>query len=100
MARPAYGSTLRRCAGWRKERYGGAMRVMFLSWPCSRPPRKSPWGKAAEEQEGNMWGRTSITVLAAGAAALTLAAWTGGLAPHAALFADNRPSAIAVDAEL
>ena len=47
-----------------------------------------------------MWVRTSITVLAAGAAALTLAAWTGGLAPHAALFADNRPSAIAVDAEL
>ena len=47
-----------------------------------------------------MRARTSITVLAAGAAALALAAWTGGLAPHAALFADNRPSAIAVDAEL
>jgi Protein of unknown function (DUF1194) len=47
-----------------------------------------------------MWARTSITVLAAAAAALTLAAWTGGLAPPAALFADNRPSAIAVDAEL
>jgi Protein of unknown function (DUF1194) len=57
-------------------------------------------GESAEEQEGHMWARTSITVLAAGAAALTLAAWTGGLAPHAALFADNRPGAIAVDAEL
>jgi hypothetical protein len=56
--------------------------------------------ESAEEQEGHMWARTSITVLAAGTAALTLAAWTGGLAPHAALFADNRPSAIAVDAEL
>ena len=48
-----------------------------------------------------MWVRTSIAVLAAGAAALTLAAWTGGsAAPHAPLFADNRPGAIAVDAEL
>jgi hypothetical protein len=57
-------------------------------------------GESAEEQEGHMWARTSITVLAAATAALTLAAWTGGLAPPAALFADNRPSAIAVDAEL
>jgi hypothetical protein len=57
-------------------------------------------GESAEEQEDHMWARTSITVLAAAAAALTLAAWTGGLAPPAALFADNRPSAIAVDAEL
>jgi hypothetical protein len=47
-----------------------------------------------------MRARTSIAVLAAGAAAVTLAGWTGGLAPHASLFADNRPGAIVVDAEL
>ena len=47
-----------------------------------------------------MRARTSIAVLAAGAAALVLAGWTGGLAPHASLFADNRPGAIVVDAEL
>jgi hypothetical protein len=47
-----------------------------------------------------MRARTSIAVLAAGAAALVLAGWTGGLAPHASLFADNRPGAVVVDAEL
>jgi hypothetical protein len=54
-----------------------------------------------EEQEGHMRARISITVLAAGAVALALAGWTGGFAaPHPALFADNRPSAVVVDAEL
>jgi hypothetical protein len=45
--------------------------------------------------------RTSIAVLAAGAAALALAGWTGGPAvPHSPLLADNSPAALAVDAEL
>ena len=57
-------------------------------------------GENVKEQEGHMRVRTSIAVLAAGAAALTLAAWTGGVPPHASRFADNRPGAIAVDAEL
>ena len=47
-----------------------------------------------------MRARTSIAVLAAGAAAVMLAGWTGGLAPYASRFADNRPGAIVVDAEL
>jgi hypothetical protein len=48
-----------------------------------------------------MRARTSIAVLAAGAAALALAGWTGGFAASLSpLFADNRPSALAVDAEL
>jgi hypothetical protein len=48
-----------------------------------------------------MLGRTSIAVLAAGAAALALAGWTGGFAaPHSPLLADNRPGALLVDAEL
>jgi len=47
-----------------------------------------------------MWARTSIAVLAAGVAMLVLAGWTGGFAPHAPLFADNRPGSVVVDAEL
>jgi hypothetical protein len=48
-----------------------------------------------------MGARISIAVLSSGAVALALAAWTGAFAaPHPALFADNRPSAVVVDAEL
>ena len=48
-----------------------------------------------------MRARTSIAVLAAGAAALALAGWTGGVAASLSpLFADNRPTALAVDVEL
>ena len=48
-----------------------------------------------------MWARISISVLAAGAAALALSGWTGGFAaPRGPLFADNSPGAMAVDAEL
>jgi Protein of unknown function (DUF1194) len=57
-------------------------------------------GESAKEQEGHMWARTSIAVLAAGVAILVLAGWTGGFAPHAPLFADNRPGSVVVDAEL
>jgi hypothetical protein len=70
------------------------MRVALLFLPPSRVTM-------GEEQEGHMRARISITVLAAGAVALALAGWTGGFAaPHPALFADNRPSAVVVDAEL
>jgi hypothetical protein len=48
-----------------------------------------------------MLARITISALAAGAAALALAGWTGGIAtPHAPRSADNSPGAIAVDAEL
>ena len=48
-----------------------------------------------------MRARTSIAVLAVGAAALALAGWTGGFAASLSpLFADNRPTALAVDVEL
>src|SRR6516165_10764015 len=57
-------------------------------------------GKSAKEQEGHMWARTSIAVLAAGVAALVLAGWTSGFPQRAGLFADNRPGSVVVDAEL
>jgi Protein of unknown function (DUF1194) len=48
-----------------------------------------------------MLARTTISALAAGAAALALTGWTGGIgSPHASRSADNRPGTIAVDAEL
>ena len=48
-----------------------------------------------------MRARTTISALAAGAAALALTGWTGGIgSPHASRSADNRPGALAVDAEL
>src|ERR1700683_3129980 len=48
-----------------------------------------------------MLAQTTISALAAGAAALALAGWTAGIAtPHAPRSADNSPGAIAVDAEL
>jgi hypothetical protein len=48
-----------------------------------------------------MLARAAISVLAAGAAVLALAGWTGGLAPPPApRFADNSPGALVVDAEL
>jgi hypothetical protein len=48
-----------------------------------------------------MQRRTSMAALAAGAAALILAGWTGGFAPsRVPLLVDNRPTALAVDAEL
>src|SRR5271168_3381032 len=55
--------------------------------------RKAQW-------EVQMRARTSIAVVAAGAAALALAGWTSLAAPHHTLLADNSPTAIAVDAEL
>jgi hypothetical protein len=57
-------------------------------------------GKSAKEQEGHMWARTSIAVLAAGVAGLVLAGWTSGFPQRAGLFADNRPGSVVVDAEL
>jgi Protein of unknown function (DUF1194) len=47
-----------------------------------------------------MRARTSIAMLAAGAAALALAGWTGLAAPHHEILADNSPGAVPVDAEL
>jgi Protein of unknown function (DUF1194) len=48
-----------------------------------------------------MLARTTISTLAAGAAALALTDWTGGIgSPRASRSADNSPGAIAVDAEL
>jgi hypothetical protein len=48
-----------------------------------------------------MLARTTISTLAAGAAALALAGWNGGIgSPRASRSADNSPGAIAVDAEL
>jgi hypothetical protein len=48
-----------------------------------------------------MLSRTTISTLAAGAAALALAGWTGGIgSPHASRSADNSPGAISVDTEL
>jgi hypothetical protein len=48
-----------------------------------------------------MLARTTISTLAAGAAALALTGWTGGIgSPRASRSADNSPGAIAVDAEL
>jgi hypothetical protein len=46
-----------------------------------------------------MFGRTTISALAAGVAALALTGWTGGIGP-APRSADNSPSAVTVDAEL
>jgi hypothetical protein len=48
-----------------------------------------------------MLARTTISTLAAGAAALALTGWTGGIgSPRASRSADNSPGAITVDAEL
>jgi hypothetical protein len=75
-----------------------------MAIPCGAlvlAPRPRHHGENIEKQEGHMWARISIAVLSSGAVALALAGWTGGFAaPHPALFADNRPSAVVVDAEL
>src|SRR5215475_11886342 len=71
-----------------------------------RLPEGLVLARAARHDGGSKEGmpmqlRTSIAALAASAAALVLAGWTGGLAPsRVPLLVDNSPAALAVDAEL